>query len=193
MNKKHIWGALLLIGSLTLAMATLSWSDEDERWEHERAEGNRFWHETSNVPMITNKAYQTECSACHFAYQPGFLPERSWLKIMTTLEDHFGENAELDNETQAVITRYLQESAADQSPSRFSRSVLRSIRSVDTPLRISQTGFFKRKHHEIPNRMVVGNAKVRSFSNCLSCHSMAEKGSFDEDAVRIPGFGRWED
>ncbi len=192
-QQKKWLGALLLTGCLGLAMATLAWSDEDEHAEHERGERGGFWHESADVPMASNTTYQSECAACHFAYQPSFLPERSWLKIMTTLDDHFGENAELDSETQTLITRYLQDNAADQSSSRFSRSVLRSIRHVDTPLRISETPFFTHKHREIPSRMVTGNPKVRSFSNCLSCHSMAEKGRFDEDEVRIPGFGRWED
>jgi len=190
-SHKHVWGALLLTGCLSLAMVTLGWSDEDD--EHERGEAGGFWHKTADVPMISNKSYQNECAACHFAYPPVFLPERSWLKIMSSLDDHFGENAELDADTQTKITRYLQDNAADQSSNRFSRSVLRSIRHVDTPLRITKTPFFEHKHREIPTRMVSGNAKVRSFSNCLSCHSMAEKGRFDEDDVRIPDFGRWED
>jgi hypothetical protein len=192
MKDKRIWGVLLFTGCLSLSMATLAWTGEDG--EHEGGEeGGRFMHEAADVPIVTNKTYQTECSACHFAYQPGFLPERSWLQIMTTLDDHFGENAELDAATQESITRYLQLHAADQSPNRFSRSVLRSIRHVDTPLRITKTPFFEHKHREVPARMVSGNAKVRSFSNCLACHSMAEKGVFDEDSVRIPGFGSWED
>ncbi|MDQ6996844.1 MAG: diheme cytochrome c [Mariprofundus sp.] len=192
MKHKRIWGILLFTGCLGLSMASLAWTNEDG--EHEdREEGGRFMHATANVPIVANKAYQTECSACHFAYQPGFLPERSWLEIMTTLDDHFGENAELDAATQESITRYLQLNAADQSPNRFSRSVLRSIQHVDTPLRITKTPFFEHKHREIPVRMVANNTKVRSFSNCLACHSMAGKGVFDEDSVRIPGFGRWED
>jgi len=195
MKQKRIWGILLLTSCLTLALATLAWTDEDGRWEHERGGegGSKLLHQAADVPVIANKAYQTECSACHFAYPPGFLPQRSWLRIMTTLDDHFGENAELDRETRESISRYLQSNAADQLPNRFSRSVLRSINQVDAPLRITLTPYFEHKHREIPARMVTGNPKVRSFSNCLNCHSMAKQGMFDEDSVRIPGFGRWED
>ncbi len=112
---------------------------------------------------------------------------------MHNLENHFGENAELDAQTAADIEAYLGKHAADHDPGRFSRSILRSVRAASTPLRISETAFFKHKHREIPSRMVKDNPKVRSFSNCLSCHRMAEQGSFDEDGVRIPGYGRWED
>lgn len=189
--KKHL-GILLLTGCVTLSMATLAWTEDGEWGEHEEHERG-FYQQTSGVSPVTNKAYQTECSACHFAYPAGFLPERSWVKIMNNLDDHFDENAELNEASQTTIENYLRGHAADRVPNRFSRSVLRSVDQGSTPLRITQTGYFRHKHREIPARMVAGNPKVRSFSNCLSCHAMANRGSFDEDGVKIPGFGRWED
>ncbi|PIP03331.1 MAG: diacylglycerol kinase [Zetaproteobacteria bacterium CG12_big_fil_rev_8_21_14_0_65_54_13] len=192
MKQKHYWGILLLSGCVTLSMATLAWTDEDERWEHERGE-HGFIQQTAGVSPVSNPAYKTECSACHFAYPAGFLPERSWVKIMNNLDDHFGENAELNAQTKVEIENYLRGHAADRIPNRFGRSILRSVDAGATPLRISETGYFQHKHREIPSRMVAGNPKVGSFSNCLSCHSMADRGSFDEHGVSIPGFGRWED
>jgi hypothetical protein len=190
------FGLALLATCVGLSLSTLAWGDSDEWYEygheaHEAGE-NGFYGRTSDVPVITNAVYKTECSACHFAYQPGLLPERSWVKIMATLDDHFGENAELDAATQSEITDYLRGHAADRLPNRFSRSILRSI-GQETPLRITETGYFRHKHREVPARMVTGNDKVRSFSNCLACHSMGDKGVFDEESVRIPGFGYWED
>ena len=41
--------------------------------------------------------------------------------------------------------------------------------------------------------MVVNNPRVRSFSNCNACHRYAERGSFNEHEIRIPGYGRYED
>ena len=197
-KQKRILGMTLLFACVGLSLSTLAWSDDDEWYEHhgreshEQGEGG-FHARTSDVPMITNAAYKNECSACHFAYPAGLLPEHSWLSLMHNLEDHFGENAELDPATQQEITRYLQGHAADRIPNRFSRSILRSIGDAQPPLRITETGYFRHKHREVPARMVRANDKVRSFSNCQSCHSMADKGVFDEDSVRIPGFGRWED
>jgi len=198
----RFWGMLLLAGCISLSMGTLAWSDSDEGYEggskyagekygSEKNEGS--WGRTTGVAVVTNKQYQTECSACHFAYQPGFLPERSWVKIMGSLDDHFGENAKLDEPTRISIENYLRGHAADILPNRFSRSFMRSIDADSTPMRISQTAYFHRKHREIPARMVKDNPKVRSFSNCASCHGGAAQGSFDEDSVRIPGFGSWED
>ena len=193
MKQKRLWGTVLLFGCVTLSMATLAWSDGWEREGDEEHEGRGFMQQTAGVSPAINKAYKNECSACHFAYPAGFLPKRSWIKMMATLDDHFGENAELDNETTNEITSYLTAHAADQAPNRFSRSITRSIADKAVPLRITETNYFLRKHREIPKRMVEGNIKVRSFSNCISCHTGAERGSFDEDGVNIPGYGRWED
>ena len=193
MKQKRFWGTILLFGCISLSMATLAWSDGWEWGESDEHEERGFMQQTAGVPPVINKAYKNECSACHFAYPAGFLPKRSWVKIMTTLDDHFGENAELDDETMNDITTYLSTHAADQTPNRFSRSITRSIADKSVPLRITETNYFLHKHREIPKRMVQGNIKVRSFSNCLSCHTGASEGSFDEDSVHIPGYGRWED
>ena len=63
----------------------------------------------------------------------------------------------------------------------------------DAPLRITELPYFVRKHDEIPERMVSGNEDVGSFSNCNACNQRAESGDFDEDSVRFPGYGRWDD
>jgi len=112
---------------------------------------------------------------------------------MQTLDKHFGDNAKLDTKTSNEILNYLRGHAADHIPNRFSRSLLRSLGPDETPLRISETAFFRHKHREIPPRMVANNPDVRSFSNCVACHSMAKKGIFNEHDVHIPGFGAWED
>lgn len=205
MKLGRLSGMLLLTGCLMMSMGTLAWSDSDEwygnKWSDEdgkksgenRGKSEGSWGRTTGVAVVTNKQYQSECSACHFAYQPGFLPERSWVKIMGSLDDHFGDNASLDEASRTSIENYLRGHAADRMPNRFSRSFMRSIREDATPMRISETAYFERKHDEVPARMVKDNPKVRSFSNCAACHTGADKGSFDEDYVRIPGFGSWED
>jgi len=178
-------------------MGTLAWSEggewgeHEEHEEHERGEG--FIQRTAGVAPVMNKTYKNECAGCHFAYPAGFLPERSWVKIMATLDDHFGENAELDQATRVEIENYLRGHAADQIPNRFGNRIMRSIDSESTPLRITEVSYFQHKHHEVPQRMVQKNPKVGSFSNCIACHTGAEQGNFGEHGVNIPGFGRWED
>lgn len=137
---------------------------------------------------VMNADYQNECGTCHMAYPPGLLPARSWEKLMDGLADHFGDNAELDPETSAAITRYLVEHAAEHDGSRRAAKFLRSIPTTDTPLRVTETRYFVKKHDEIPEHMVADNPEVKSFANCAACHRTAEKGIFDDDNARIPGY-----
>lgn len=137
------------------------------------------------LPQVSNAKWQAECSSCHMAYQPGLLPERSWRKLMTGLDKHFGENAGLDAATAEEITRFLAANAADRSGNRRSAKIAASIPLASTPLRISETVYFRRKHEEIAaetwRRPMVG-----SPANCQACHQTAEKGDFSERNVRFP-------
>ena len=150
-------------------------------------------YKSSGVLAVTNPVYTEECGSCHMAYPPGLLPARSWTKIMTSLENHFGESAELDTQTSQSISQLLQKYSADQSDYRRSRKFNKSIKSTDVPIRISETPYFIRKHDEIPTSMVAGNPKVKSFSQCNACHAKAEQGSYNEHNISIPGYGRWDD
>jgi hypothetical protein len=127
------------------------------------------------------------------AYPAGLLPTQSWKKIMSELEQHFGDNAELDQETHQAISDYLLANSANQSDYRFSRKLFKSINQHDAPIRISDIPYFKHEHDEIPQRMVSGNPEVKSFSQCNACHAKAEQGSFNEHDIRIPGYGQWDD
>jgi len=137
--------------------------------------------------------YKEECGECHMVYPAGLLPARSWEKIMTGLEDHFGDNAELDPETQQLIHDYLVENSTDHSSYRRTHRFSRSVPSNETPLRITDIVYFKHKHDEIPIRFVTQNDKVKSFSHCQACHRNAEQGEFIGDDVNIPGVSHWDD
>jgi len=137
--------------------------------------------------------YREECGGCHLAYPPAMLPAVSWQAMMANLEDHFGENAELDLETRAQIENFLGEHAAGNGRGDYSQRMWRSTRGLAAPLRITETDYFVGQHHEIPRNMVLDNTEVKSFSRCEACHTQAAQGSFDEHEVRIPGYGRWDD
>jgi hypothetical protein len=146
-----------------------------------------------DVAPVDNLSYREECGSCHFAFQPGLLPEKSWRKMMTELGDHFGDNAELDAEKHKSILDYLVANSADKSNYKRSKRIMGSLRQGEVPLRISDTVYFKRKHDEIPMRYVAENKDVVSYSKCEACHTRAESGSYNEHEVVIPGAGRWED
>lgn len=175
----------------TLGFVTLPvvWSDDDFHW----GEIEEYRHRSNGVKIVTNPVYDDECGSCHMAYPPGLLPAISWEKVMAGLEDHFGDNAELDTETQSSISRHLLSNSADRSRYRRSQSFSRSINLNNVPVRITDTPYFRHEHHEIPMRMVTANPEVKSFSQCNACHRHAQQGSFNEHDVHIPGYGRWDD
>lgn len=175
----RLLAVLLLVLCWTVAIA-----DDDEQ---------AGWYGRSGIEPVSNSVYQQECGACHFAYQPGLLPARSWQKLLADLENHFGEDASLDPAVVADVTDYALKHAADNSDYRRSRTIARSLSHNEVPPKITELRYFKHEHREIPRRMIKDNDRVRSLSNCNSCHTTAAKGNYSERGINIPGFGYWED
>lgn len=148
-----------------------------------------FGH-TAGVNPANNKQYQDECGSCHFAYQPGLLPAKSWEKLLTAeaLHDHFGEVADLDKDTLQAIRDYALANAADKSYYKLARKIAAVTEGTEAPLRITEVRFIKRKHHDIPEKMIKGNKDVKSLSYCNACHTKAEQGIYKEDTVSIPNY-----
>lgn len=176
-------GRILILASL-VAISLQAMGDDDER----DSKRNR-----TDVAPVNNNAYAEECGACHFAYPPGLLPARSWEKLMSRLDDHFGENAELSADVIKKLSVYMITNSADHSTFRRSKKIADSINKGSTPLRITKTPFIEREHRELSKRLVQDNPQVKSLSRCDACHTNAAKGSFDEDEINIPGHGRFED
>lgn len=137
------------------------------------------------VPATSNPKWQSECGACHLAYPPSLLPERSWRKMMSGLESHFGQDASLDAATAKEITDFLVNNAADRVWSKRASKVMRYLDAGETPLRISETRWFVRKHDEVSPR-VWKRPKIGSAANCAACHPDAERGNYSEHGIRIP-------
>lgn len=175
--------------------ATLAFSEDEG--EH-RAAGERGWRAefagATGVKTVDNPLYAAECGSCHFAYQPGLLPEASWRKLMSSLSAHFGENAELTPETQKLLTDYLIRNAAELDGGWIARKLQRTATNQAEPVqRITETPYFIRTHDELPARVWRDNPKVGAMSNCSACHTKADNARFDEHQVSIPGVGRWQD
>lgn len=151
----------------------------------------------SNVPPQTSspKTYLNECGSCHMAFPPNLLPKRSWQVIMSSLNDHFGEDAAdivvlgsvevIDNTHQAEIEDFLFKNSAETSSGEASIKLLASMNKSETPLRITDIGYFKLKHDAI-NPEVFKRESVKNKSNCVACHKWAEYGSFEDNDIRVP-------
>ena len=190
MKNRIIGGLIATIGITATVLAVGSPDENEYGWRGPY--DYRYARAREDLAPVQSAVYQEECGSCHFAYQPGLLPVASWQRIMDGLTDHFGENAELDNEIAGQLRAYLVANAADRVGTGRSPGIARSLQG-SAPLRFTETIYFRRQHHELPARMVKGNPEVGSFSRCDACHTGAAQGNYDEHGVRIPGWGRWDD
>ena len=164
---------------------------------HAEQEGFFSWLITlerrKGVKPVTDETYNEECSACHFPYQPGFLPEASWQQLLTrkALTKHFGENAELEEKDRKHILSLAIENSADKSRYKRSKKIMASLQENEIPLRISKTRYLQDKHEDVYEEVVKNSKKIKSMSLCDECHQKAEEGIFDDDTVVIPDYGRW--
>ncbi|MBI3479233.1 MAG: diheme cytochrome c [Nitrosomonadales bacterium] len=186
MQKKWAFSSVLIVTWLAYsapAGAESIYSENFFYWlmNFDRAKG---------VKPVADKKYQDECGACHFAYQPGLLPAKSWEALLNAeaLRKHFGVNAELDDDALKVIHDYAVNNAADKSYYKRSRKIAQATEEGPAPLRITELRYISRKHHNIPEKMIKGNSGVKSLSFCDKCHTQADQGVYDEDTVAIPNY-----
>lgn len=175
MTTSGICGAALLrLGALLLGagLCTASYADHG-----------------SSLTAVDNAPWRAECGSCHIAYHPAFLPERSWRKLMGDLDHHFGTNASLDAVTAKRIADFLAANAADRGGAKRGDKVAASIPGTQTPLRVSETPWFVRKHDEV-RADLWRHKSVGSAANCGACHPGAEKDRFDESQISMPGLAR---
>jgi hypothetical protein len=100
--------------------------------------------------LSRNPTVVKECSECHDAYSEKLLPSNSWQKIMGNLDNHFGEDASLDNATRSQVENIL---------------VSNSMRGGTGPIRISDSRWFRGEH-----RGDISRHNAKSWSNCTACH-----------------------
>jgi Dihaem cytochrome c len=128
----------------------------------------------SRLLSASNATWKAECGSCHLAYPPNLLPAPAWRRMVASLHKHFGTDASIDARAAAEIGAFLESNAGEGK------------RGSDSgTLRISETPWFRRKHDEVA-ASAWKNPKVQTAANCTACHAGAERGNFDEHAVRIP-------
>jgi hypothetical protein len=135
----------------------------------------------------TDAVYIEECSACHMGYAPGLLPKKSWDKILKGLEDHFGENAELDSETVAYLRDYLGRNSLEHEKSDRINKLIRNM-PADPPLRITDLPQFLSEHEPAVRQMELETVDVGFFSPCEDCHKQGASGIFDKELL-YKGYG----
>ena len=158
--------------------------DKNKHRERKRERHRDDDHNEGYLKQVNNPTYKEECGACHFVYQPELLPSASWMRILSNLDDHFGESIELDDDSIKAISDYLKSNGAEYSSAKRAVKIMRSLGN-QVPLRITDIPYIREKHHEIsPN--VLKRESIGSLSNCSSCHTTAENGIYEDDNVKIP-------
>jgi hypothetical protein len=130
-----------------------------------------------------NAVYVKECGACHDAHAPSLLPAASWAGIMSSLGDHFGEDASVGPQIARSIAAWLAENSAET----FDTEAAHRFRAVsaESPYRVTTSPYWIRKHAAIPPD-VFRRQRVKSKVNCSGCHGDAGLGRFDDQAISIP-------
>lgn len=118
--------------------------------------------------------YQKECGSCHTAYQPEFLPSKSWNRLMDGQNSHFGEDLSLSKDQSQNIRKYLLSRSADISDTKTAKRFANN----DT-IKISSAQYFIKEHRKITNEKLAAKG-LKSFANCTACHKEADAGIYDD-------------
>lgn len=182
MKKIFFIEGIFAISLLSLNLMVYA-SHDEEHEEHEKGKQRS----KQSVEVLNDTLYINECGSCHIPYPSGLLPSRSWEKMLKVeeLKNHFGENASLEADVSEKIKKMLIEHSADNSNFRRSKKIAKRIPSGESPLRFSDTKYFKSEHHEI-SAATWKRPSIASPANCNACHEGAAKGIFSEHDVRIP-------
>ena len=127
----------------------------------------------SRAPLL--ELYKQECSACHVAYPPQLLPPASWNHLMDTLPRHYGTDASLEPAAVNQLWTWLNVNAGGGKTG--------NVRPPED--RITRSAWFVREHDEI-SAATWKRPAIKSASNCMACHSAADKGDFGERNIHIP-------
>lgn len=158
--RRKIFDLVVWIGSLVIAGGLLAGEALAERAR----------------PVADNATYRTECGACHVPYPPALLPATAWRAQMASLSRHYGVDATIDTTAAREIGAFLDGNAGRD------RGV---VTTTNEPPRITTSDWFLREHRKAANAIRT-SATVKSAANCGACHPGADRGQFDEHAVRVP-------
>ena len=139
----------------------------------------------TQAPLPTNKTWEEECGECHLAFHPSLLPARSWQLMMEKQNEHFDEELDYDPDVYEEIRQFMIKNSADTGISEAAHKMKNSIPENETPLRITETKYWKNKHKEIDEKYWKSE-KVKSKNNCGACHLDAKTGWFEDSNMRLP-------
>lgn len=127
--------------------------------------------------------YASECGDCHIPYNPSLMSSDRWRLLMDRLDNHFGEDASLDDATRRQLTEWLTAHAAETVDTKPAHVLARA--DPANPISLTSTPFWKKAHAAIPDA-VFRRKPIFARSNCAACHGDAETGMFYPANIKIP-------
>jgi hypothetical protein len=136
----------------------------------------KTWYgsERPGVSAVKFQQYTEICGSCHFPYQPGLLPAVSWKKVMSNMDNHFGESLNLSSIESRTITRYLLDNSAGHVNDEISLNILQSLKYDSIVMRVTKTPYFVKTHSQLND-----TDKIKDIGQCNSCHKDAAQGVYD--------------
>lgn len=132
-------------------------------------------------PLAQNAAWNKECSGCHLAYPPSILPARSWEALLEKQNDHFGEDLGLDDATVKDLRGFAVSHSAESHVTPLAWKIDSTTPAQSTPLRVTETAYWKRRHHEVSDAEW---NRTKRFA-CDGCHLDATAGTFLPGAISV--------
>ncbi len=180
------WGVAILMLTLTLGFG--GWwffYAIDAKLDQARGESEGAHVKFIGAKLADNAVWRDECGSCHLAFHPNLLPSRSWNAIMAGQAQHFGSDLGLEATAKATLLAFATANSADSQQTEASYKIMRSLKPADSPLRITETPYWIKKHRNI-TLVQWQSAPIKSKANCAACHLDAEQGTFLDAAMQIP-------
>ena len=127
---------------------------------------------------VTDPLVVEECGSCHLVYQPQMLPVRSWLYLMSTLEDHFGDDASMEPSVLEHVADYYARHAADVGQKPPEDLLMTGLPNHWMPTRITDLPAWKAAHSFGSAQVLWQFGNVKSSAQCDACHRYAPMGVY---------------
>ncbi len=132
--------------------------------------------------LAIDARYVKECAACHSAHHPSVASAATRARLIGGLAEHFGDDASLDADLVAHLSRYLIANSADASDTRAA-NLMRTPAAGS--LRITDTSGWKSIHDAVEPALFKTKA-VGGKLNCAACHTDSTTGRFAPWSIALP-------
>ncbi|MBF0133449.1 MAG: cytochrome b/b6 domain-containing protein [Magnetococcales bacterium] len=135
----------------------------------------------NNPGLKITHTWEVACGECHLPFSPSLLPSRSWEALLAGEEDHFGDILALKPETKEALRQSFTGHSAEDEPTEAAYQINHSVQKNQTPQRISDTPYWRKKHRNID--VETWKNKDMGKARCDGCHADAKEGIFDDRAI----------